>query len=72
MGWHSGRRYLDTQLVKSCGELYAHIFLRWKISTSPDMEVRYFSEDPLEVDKVVLLEHPVVPLLQGVIISTEV
>jgi integrase len=66
MAWHGSRRYLDTQLVKSCGELYAHIFLRWKISTSPDMEVRYFSEDPLEVDKFVLSKHPVVPLLQGV------
>ncbi|MBW2673823.1 MAG: hypothetical protein JRD89_10485 [Deltaproteobacteria bacterium] len=61
-GWHSFRRLLDTLLVDSFGELYAHIFLRWKLSSSSLMEERYYSRDPLEVDGEVLRGHPVLEL----------
>ena len=61
-GWHSNRRYLDTQLRDLCGELYAKIFLRWKISSSAEMVERYYSRNPLEIDREVLEVHPVVPL----------
>lgn len=61
-GWHAIRRFLDTVLVETFGELPAHIFLRWKISTSSLMTERYFNKDPLEVDKAVLEGHPLVPL----------
>lgn len=62
-GLHAIRRFLDTELVKACGELRSHIFLRWKISSSSLMVERYFSENPLDIDKFVLYNgHPVVPL----------
>lgn len=62
-GWHSCRRLLDTELVTIFGQLKTHIFLRWKLSTSSLMTERYFSQDPLAVDKEVLEGgHPVVPL----------
>ena len=64
-GWHSPRRYLDTALVRIFGQLPAHIFLRWKISSSSIMTERYFSEPPLEVDREILMGtngkiHPLV------------
>jgi integrase len=63
-GWHAPRRFLDTELVKLFGELPTHIFLRWKLSSSSQMVERYFSAggDPIEIDKMVLKDHPVVPL----------
>lgn len=61
-GWHSPRRYLDTALVNLFGELWAHIFLRWKISSSSLMTERYYSQDPLEIDREILERHPVVAL----------
>ncbi|MDO9334185.1 MAG: hypothetical protein Q7T57_06670 [Dehalococcoidales bacterium] len=64
-GWHNFRRYLDTVLVETFGELKAYIFLRWKISSSSLMTERYYSRDPLEVDRQVLENgHPVVGLWQ--------
>jgi len=63
-GWHSPRRYLDTVLRDLCGELHAKIFLRWKISSSPEMVERYYSRDPLSVDAEVFEKHPLVPLWQ--------
>ena len=62
MGWHSFRRAINTLLVDRFGELQAHIFLRWRLSSSSAMELRYYSADPLEIDKAVLESHPVVPL----------
>lgn len=60
-GWHSPRRFLDTALVSTFGELPAHIFLRWKISSSSLMIERYFSRSPLEVDREILTGgHPLV------------
>ena len=62
-GWHSPRRYLDTELVNLFGQLHAHIFLRWKISSSSLMTERYYSEDPLQIDHEILTGgHPLVEL----------
>lgn len=62
-GFHAIRRMLDTVLVKKFGELMTHIFLRWKLSASSQMELRYFSEDPLATDQEVICNgHPVVTL----------
>lgn len=62
-GWHSPRRYLDTTLVNVFGELYAHIFLRWKLSSSSRMTERYYSQDPLQIDEEILTSgHPLVEL----------
>jgi len=62
-GWHAVRRLLDTELVKRFGKLDTHIFFRWKLSSSSLMEERYFTEDPLAVDRRVLSNgHPFVPL----------
>lgn len=60
-GLHSFRRFLDTELVNTQGQLYAHIFLRWKISASSFMTERYFGNYS-EVDRSVLEHHPVLPL----------
>lgn len=70
-GLHQFRRYLDTALLQELGKegelsaplalLYAHIFLRWKISASSFMTERYFG-NYLEVDQDVLKHHPVLPL----------
>lgn len=66
-GWHQFRRALDTELVDECnrlnqapGELYAHFFLRWRLSSS--MVEHYYSRSPLEIDARVLSVHPVVAL----------
>lgn len=66
-GLHQFRRYLDTELVDACnqldhvpGELYAHFFLRWKLSGS--MVEHYYSRSPLELDARVISVHPVVAL----------
>ena len=66
-GWHEMRRLLDTELVNACnglehvpGELYAHFFLRWRLSGS--MVEHYYSRSPLEIDARVLSVHPVLPL----------
>lgn len=63
-GWHIFRRYLDTELVDIApiGEMSAKIFLRWKLSSSSEMQLRYYTKDFLEVDKQVIEYHPVVPL----------
>lgn len=61
-GWHSIRRYLDTTLVDMFDQLMAHIFLRWKISSSSEMAEVYYSKSPLEIDQAVLEKYPVVPL----------
>lgn len=65
--WHTLRRALDTELVDACnqlgntpGELYAHFFLRWRLSGS--MVERYYSRSPLEIDAKVLSVHPVIPM----------
>lgn len=70
-GWHRFRRVLDTSLVDACqgigqvpGELYAHFFLRWRLSSS--MVERYYTKSPLEIDRRVLDVHPVVPLWREV------
>jgi len=62
MGWHAQRRALDTMLVEQFGELKTHVFLRWRLSSSSQMELRYFSADPLQIDDEVLAGHPVVAL----------
>jgi len=61
-GWHSIRRYLDTELRDLCGELETKIFLRWRLSSSSEMVERYYSRSPLEIDEVALSVHPIVPL----------
>ena len=61
-GYHNLRRFLDTSLVDIVGELPAKIFLRWKLSSSSEMQLRYYTKDFLEVDKRVLEQHPIVPL----------
>jgi len=62
MGWHSGRRLLDTLLIDQFGELPAKIFLRWRLSASAAMELRYYTRDPIAVDREVLEKHPVLEL----------
>lgn len=62
-GWHGPRYYLVSALVDLFGELHAHIFLRWKISSSSAMVERYYSVDPLQIDRRILGGgHPLVPL----------
>ncbi|MFA5186462.1 MAG: hypothetical protein WC551_08305 [Patescibacteria group bacterium] len=61
-GWHAIRHLVDTTLVNVHGELITHIFMRWKISSSSLMVERYFNQDPLETDKVVLANHPLLDL----------
>jgi len=62
MGWHALRRMLDTLLIDRFGELPAKIFLRWRLSSSAAMELRYYTRDPLAVDREVLSGHPVLEL----------
>lgn len=61
-GWHSPRRFLDTELRDLCGELETKIFLRWRISSSSEMVERYYSREPMVIDGAVIRVHPVVPL----------
>jgi len=71
MGWHSYRRYLDTELRDSLAsdpnlnrdaQLITKIFFRWRLSSSSEMTDRYYTADPLIADKIALAHHPVVPL----------
>lgn len=62
MGWHALRRALDTILISQFGELKTHVFLRWRLSSSSQMELRYFSADPLQIDDEVLARHPIARL----------
>lgn len=59
-GWHCFRRALDTTLRDLCGALPTKMFMRWRLSSSPEMVDRYYSKDPLENDAFVLSKHPVV------------
>jgi len=70
-GWHSNRRYLDTELRDSLAsdpnlnrdaQLITKIFFRWRLSSSSEMTDRYYTADPLIADKIALAHHPVVPL----------
>lgn len=70
-GFHELRRLLDTVIVDSCngldnlpGEIYAHFFLRWRLSSS--MVERYYSRELLDIDAKVLSVHPVLKLWKEV------
>jgi len=65
MGWHAQRRMLDTLLIDRFGELPAKIFLRWRLSASAAMELRYYTRDPLAVDREVLGGHPILGFWRG-------
>lgn len=64
-GWHSIRRYLDTVLLEKVGLENTAIFLRWQISRSSLMPLRYISKDYHEVDKEIFRVHPVLSLWDG-------
>lgn len=63
-GWHSYRGLLDKLLVDAFGEVKAHIFLGWKLSSSSEMTLRYYTRGviPLDVDAEVLAKHPFIGL----------
>lgn len=69
--WHSFRRYLAETIrdtfaglpqLKMEPVLAAHIFLRWKISSSGEIADTYYTKSPETVDKLVLEHHPVLKL----------
>ena len=63
VGLHAFRHLIDTELRDIFGKdaLAVKIFLRWRLSRSPDMSDRYYNRDPLAVDEAVLKVHPLLP-----------
>lgn len=68
-GWHSLRRRLDTEIVnalssdvnlKRNAEYLAHLWFRWKTSSSGDMVERYNQAD--DSDKIIIQHHPIIRL----------
>ena len=58
LGWHSIRRALITELMKTdLNPMIIRNFLRWKPRT-PDILMEYVLYNPLEVDKTVFRVHP--------------
>ncbi len=57
-GWHSIRRQLDTLLTEMLPEPMVKSFMRWRMASSSDMTLRYYSKDTREVDVAVYKVHP--------------
>jgi integrase len=60
-GWHSIRRSLDTKLIEVLPLPTVKSFLRWKLTSSSEMALAYYSEDPESVDRKVFSVHPYLP-----------
>ena len=69
--WHVWRRFLATELrnrmasdpdVKKDYDLMVKLFLRWSLSSSSDMTIRYWTEHKLEADAITLRHNPCVEL----------
>lgn len=61
-GWHSPRRALDTYLMDYLPLPAVRLFLRWKVKSSSDMPVRYYSKGLEANDREVFAVHPFLPL----------
>lgn len=60
-GWHSPRRLLDTTLLDLLPVPTVKHFFRWKMGTSSEMPLLYFSKKAAEVDREVFAVHPFLP-----------
>lgn len=64
-GWHSIRRRLDALLMDKLPIPAVRLFLRWKVRSSSDMPLRYYSKDLDENDTEVLAVHPFTKIWEG-------
>jgi len=64
-GWHSIRRPLDTLLREILPEPMVKSFMRWRMASSSDMTLRYYSKDTREVDLAVYKVHPFLQFFDG-------
>jgi len=64
-GWHSIRRRLDALLMDRLSIPAVRLFLRWKVRSSSDMPLSYYSKDLDENDTEVLAVHPFTKLWEG-------
>lgn len=60
-GFHSFRRTLDTWLMDRLGEAKTKVFLRWKLKSSPEMPLRYYTAEQATIDAEVFEVLPFLP-----------